>query len=109
MSRSASHAKPGTVAEVMARAQLLLNFPADDKMDEWRDTIQCLIGFADVEGSQRVGPPQRPQAETTERATDWYVSNVSIISYCSMLLYYLFWMFYTHYYAILYYFLGLTY
>ena len=34
----------------------------------------------------------------------WYVSNVSIIFYCSMLLYYLFWMFYMHLSAILYYF-----
>ena len=33
-----------------------------------------------------------------------YVSNVSTIFYCSKLLYYLFWMFYMHYYAILYYF-----
>ena len=32
----------------------------------------------------------------------WYVSNISIIFYCSMLLYYPFWMFYMHYYAILY-------
>ena len=35
---------------------------------------------------------------------NWYVFNVSIIFYCSMLLYYLFWMFYMHQYAILYYF-----
>ena len=26
----------------------------------------------------------------------WHVSNVSIIFHCSMLLYYLFWMFYMH-------------
>ena len=32
----------------------------------------------------------------------WYVSNVSIIFYCSMLLYYQSWMFYMHLYAILY-------
>ena len=32
----------------------------------------------------------------------WYVSNVSIIFDCSMLLYYPSWMFYMHYYAILY-------
>ena len=31
----------------------------------------------------------------------WYVSNVSIIFYCSMLLYYLFWMFNGLYYALL--------
>ena len=34
----------------------------------------------------------------------WYVSNVSIIFYCSMLLYYLFWMFNGLYYTLLYYF-----
>ena len=33
----------------------------------------------------------------------WYVSNVSIIFYCSMLLYCLFWMFNGLYYALLYY------
>ena len=39
----------------------------------------------------------------------WYVSNVSIIFYCSMLLYYPSWMFYIHLLANLYHFLGLTY
>src|SRR3990170_7320555 len=39
----------------------------------------------------------------------WYVSNVSIIFYCSMLLYYHSWMFYNHFIATLYHFLGLTY
>ena len=34
----------------------------------------------------------------------WYVSNVSIIFYCSMLLYILFWMFNGLYYTLLYYF-----
>ena len=38
-----------------------------------------------------------------------YISDVSIIFYCSMLLYYPYLMFYMHYYAILYQFLGLTY
>ena len=39
----------------------------------------------------------------------WYVSNVSIIFYCSMLLYYQSWMFYNHFIVILYHFLVLTY
>ena len=34
----------------------------------------------------------------------WYVSNVSIVFDCSMILYYMFWMFNRHLYAILYYF-----
>jgi len=39
----------------------------------------------------------------------WYVSNVSIIFDCSMLLYYHSWIFYNHFIATLYQFLGLTY
>ena len=39
----------------------------------------------------------------------WYVSNVSIIFDCSMMLYYQSWMFYNHFIAILYHFLVLTY
>ena len=39
----------------------------------------------------------------------WYVSNVSIMFYCSMPLYYHSWMFYNHFIANLYHFLGLTY
>ena len=42
------------------------------------------------------------------RAT-WYVSNVSIIFACFMLLYYHSWMFYNHFITTLYHFLGLTY
>ena len=38
-----------------------------------------------------------------------YVSNVSIIFYCSMLLYYQYWMLYIQFQAIIYHFLGLTY
>ena len=38
---------PTTPAEALARAQLLLDYPpTSDKIDEWRATIQCLIGFA---------------------------------------------------------------
>jgi hypothetical protein len=39
----------------------------------------------------------------------WYVSNLSIIFDCSMLLYCHSWMFYNHFIATLYHFLGLTY
>ena len=39
----------------------------------------------------------------------WHVSNVSIIFDCCMLLYYHSWMFYNHFIATLYHFLGLTY
>ena len=39
----------------------------------------------------------------------WYVSNVSIIFDCSMMLYYQSWMFYNHFIFILYHFLVLTY
>ena len=38
---------PTTRAEALARAQLLLDYPPmSDKIDEWRATIQSLIGFA---------------------------------------------------------------
>ena len=38
---------PTTPAEALARAQLLLDYPPTaDKIDEWRATIQSLIGFA---------------------------------------------------------------
>ena len=43
------------------------------------------------------------------QASPWYVSNVSIIFSCSMLLYYHSWMFYYHSIGTLYHFLGLTY
>jgi hypothetical protein len=39
----------------------------------------------------------------------WYVSHVSIIFYCSILLCYHSWMFYNHFIATLHHFLGLTY
>ena len=54
----------------MARAELLLRFPpAADQMDEWRATIQSLIGFAEVGGSQRASLPRPPVAMTMARAT----------------------------------------
>ena len=38
---------PTTPAEALARAQLLLDYPpTEDKIDQWRATIQSLIGFA---------------------------------------------------------------
>ena len=38
---------PTTLAEALARAQLLLDYPpTSDKIDEWRATIQSLIGYA---------------------------------------------------------------
>ena len=38
---------PTTPAEALARAQLLLDYPpTSDKIDEWRATIQSLIGYA---------------------------------------------------------------
>nr|XP_020163445.1 guanine nucleotide-binding protein G(s) subunit alpha isoforms XLas-like [Aegilops tauschii subsp. strangulata] len=44
---------PSTTTEAMARAQLLLRFsPAAEQMDEWRATIQSLLGFAEAGGSQ---------------------------------------------------------
>src|SRR3954468_23989405 len=48
-SRSTRHSPPipTTLAEALARAQLLLDYPpAADKLDGWRATIQSLIGFA---------------------------------------------------------------
>ena len=42
---------PSTTLEAMARAQLLLRFPPmAEQMDEWRATIQSLLGFAENEG-----------------------------------------------------------
>nr|XP_020159504.1 uncharacterized protein LOC109744769 [Aegilops tauschii subsp. strangulata] len=55
----------------MARAKLLLNFPpAADKMDEWRATIQSLIGCAKANKSQHGEPLRRPQATLPALAGD---------------------------------------
>jgi len=44
---------PSTAIEAMSRAQLLLRFPpAAEQIDEWRATIQSLLGFAEAGGSQ---------------------------------------------------------
>jgi hypothetical protein len=44
---------PTTTAEALAQAQVLLNFPPGppEKMDEWRATIQSLLGFAEAQKS----------------------------------------------------------
>ena len=48
---------PSIATEAMAWAQLLLRFtPTANQMDEWRATIQSLIGFAEARGSQQAGP-----------------------------------------------------
>ena len=47
-----STSMPSTTTEAMARAQLLLRFsPAAELMDEWRATIQSLLGFTKAGGS----------------------------------------------------------
>ena len=56
MSRSShrSPLPPTTPAEALARAQLLLDYPPTaDKTDEWRATIQSLIGFANGDTARR--------------------------------------------------------
>ena len=53
---------PTTPAEALARAQLLLDYPpTSDKIDEWRATIQSLIGYANSD------TPQRPNASRWRR------------------------------------------
>ena len=48
---------PTTPAEALARAELLLDYPpTSDKIDEWRATIQSLIGYANGD------TPRRPSA-----------------------------------------------
>nr|XP_020152208.1 uncharacterized protein LOC109737488 [Aegilops tauschii subsp. strangulata] len=50
---TSSTSMPSTATKAMARAQLLLRFPpAAEQMDEWRATIQSLLGFAEVGGSR---------------------------------------------------------
>ena len=48
---TSSSSMPSTTSEAMARAQLLLRFPpAAEQMDEWRATIQSLLGFTAAGG-----------------------------------------------------------
>ena len=61
MSCSSRSNMPTTVTEVMARAQMLLDFPSmADKMDERRTSIRSLIKFGDVDRSQLAEPSRRP-------------------------------------------------
>jgi hypothetical protein len=56
-SRTSHLLPPPMLAEALARAQLLLDFPpAPEKMEEWRSTIQSLIGFINKDGPQPTGP-----------------------------------------------------
>ena len=53
---------PATAAEALARAQLLLDYPPTaDKIDDWRATIQSLIGFAngDTQRQPSTSQPRR--------------------------------------------------
>src|SRR3954464_12763466 len=88
---------PATPAEALARAQLLLDYPPTaDKLDDWRATIQSLIGFANgdtprqpsssqprqvgqarTDGAKTGGgattvhsPPQRPRSPTRRNHHD---------------------------------------
>src|SRR3954470_13184807 len=56
---------PATLAEALARAQLLLDYPpAADKLDGWRATIQSLIGFANDDTPRQHSASQpRPVAQ----------------------------------------------
>src|SRR4051812_10137328 len=66
-SRSTRHSPPlpATPAEALARAQLLLDYPPTaDKLDDWRATIQSLIGFANGDTPQQPSASQpRPAAQ----------------------------------------------
>ena len=56
-SRSTQLSPPPTPAEALARAQLLLDFPpAAEKLDEWRATVRSLVGIANNDELQPVGP-----------------------------------------------------
>ena len=60
---------PGIAPKAMARARLLLRFPpAAEQMDQWRSTIQSLLGFSKAGGSRRACRLQIPQATATVRA-----------------------------------------
>ena len=52
---------PATAAEALTRAQLLLDYPPTaDKIDDWRATIQSLIGYAnsDTPRQPSTSPPR---------------------------------------------------
>src|SRR3954468_3850993 len=59
---------PATPAEALARAQLLLDFPpTPDKIDDWRATIQSLIGFANGD-TPRPATTSQPRQASQVRA-----------------------------------------
>ena len=59
---------PTTPAEALARAQLLLDYPPTaDKTDQWRATIQSLIGFANGD-TQRQPSTSQPRQVSQARA-----------------------------------------
>ena len=59
---------PTTPAEALARAQLLLDYPpAEDKIDQWRATIQSLIGFANGDTPRQPNTSQ-PRQDGQARA-----------------------------------------
>ena len=59
---------PTTPTEALARAQLLLDYPPTaDKIDEWRATIQSLIGFANGDTPRQPSTPL-PQQDCRARA-----------------------------------------
>ena len=71
-----------------------------------------MVNYPHIIGGQQGwcrGPPWSNPPLTECQKRPWYVSNVSIIFYCSMLLYYHSWMFYNHFIATLYHFLVLMY
>ena len=70
MSRSShrSPLPPTTPAEALALAQLLLDYPPmADKTDEWRATIQSLIGFANGD-TARQPSTSLPRQDSRTRA-----------------------------------------
>ena len=59
---------PSTPAEALARAQLLPDYPPTaDKIDEWRATIQSLVGFANRDTPRQPGTSQ-PRQDCQARA-----------------------------------------
>src|SRR4051812_19061362 len=62
---------PATPAEALARAQLLLDFPpTPDKIDNWRATIQSLIGFANGDTPRQLTTSQPRRASQTRADGD---------------------------------------
>src|SRR3990170_6191757 len=71
ISRSSHRSPPATAAEALARAQLLLDFPPTaDKLEDWRATIQSLIGFANGDVHQRPSASRPRQANSAHAGGD---------------------------------------